>query len=324
MSQRQQLERIFEIDRQLRAGLYPKAEDIAAKLECSRRVIFKDREFMVERLGAPIEFDRDKDGWYYTDPTWVLPTIMVNEGELLAFFLSVEVAQRYLGTALEGPLRAAVEKIAQSIKGVATTVDLESLRSHLSIAEPTAARTNEQLLLDLHDAVQNSYQIRINYFTAKRGEWNERTLNPHHLYHERGAWYVFGFDHLRHEMRNFHLGRIQSWQVLEECFEREADFSADDWIAHSFRGMHGETAVKVAIWFDTYQARWIREQNWPEGFAIEELDQGELVLRFETGGLEGVKMWVMQYGSHAEVLAPPELRVQVAEELRRAGGRYEK
>lgn len=29
MSQRQQLERIFEIDRQIRAGLYPNAEDLA-------------------------------------------------------------------------------------------------------------------------------------------------------------------------------------------------------------------------------------------------------------------------------------------------------
>jgi predicted DNA-binding transcriptional regulator YafY len=62
MSQRQQLERIFEIDRQIRAGLYPKAEDIAAKLECSRRVIFEDRRFMVDRLAAPIEYNREKGG----------------------------------------------------------------------------------------------------------------------------------------------------------------------------------------------------------------------------------------------------------------------
>jgi len=57
MSQRQQLERIFEIDRQIRAGAYPNAERLAEKLEVSRRVIFKDREFMVNRLGAPIEYD---------------------------------------------------------------------------------------------------------------------------------------------------------------------------------------------------------------------------------------------------------------------------
>jgi hypothetical protein len=33
MSQRQQLERIFEIDRQIRAGLYPNAERLAEVLD---------------------------------------------------------------------------------------------------------------------------------------------------------------------------------------------------------------------------------------------------------------------------------------------------
>jgi predicted DNA-binding transcriptional regulator YafY len=45
MSQRQQLERIMEIDRRIRAGEYPNAERMAQLLEVSRRVIFNDRDF---------------------------------------------------------------------------------------------------------------------------------------------------------------------------------------------------------------------------------------------------------------------------------------
>jgi predicted DNA-binding transcriptional regulator YafY len=98
MSQRQQLERIFEIDRRIRAGLHPNAGQLAEALEVTSRVIYKDREFMVDRFGAPIVFDRERRGWAYSDRTWLLPTSIVTEGELLAFFLSVELAQRYLGT----------------------------------------------------------------------------------------------------------------------------------------------------------------------------------------------------------------------------------
>ena len=47
MSQRQQLERIMEIDRRIRNGDYPNAESMAEILEVSRRVIFNDREFMI-------------------------------------------------------------------------------------------------------------------------------------------------------------------------------------------------------------------------------------------------------------------------------------
>ncbi|MCB0211691.1 MAG: WYL domain-containing protein, partial [Anaerolineae bacterium] len=91
----------------------------------------------------------------------------------------------------------------------------------------------------------------------------------------------------------------------------------------SFFFFLGEDAVEVQVWFDEYQARWIREQEWPEHYNIDELEQGELTLTFKTAGLEGVKMWVMKYGSHAEVLAPPELRAEVVDELRGALGRYE-
>lgn len=40
MSQRQQLMRIMEIDRQVRAGKYPNAESLATDLGVSRRVIY--------------------------------------------------------------------------------------------------------------------------------------------------------------------------------------------------------------------------------------------------------------------------------------------
>ena len=58
MSQRQQLERVMEIDRRIRSGEYPNAEKMAEVLEVSRRVIYNDRVFMIYRLGAPIEFNR--------------------------------------------------------------------------------------------------------------------------------------------------------------------------------------------------------------------------------------------------------------------------
>lgn len=321
MSQRQQLERIFEIDRQIRAGLYPRAEDIAKKLECSRRVIFDDKRFMVDRLHAPIKFNRDERGWYYTDPTWILPSIMVSEGELLAFLLSVEIAQRHLGTSLENSLRSAVEKISKSIKGPAA-VDLEKLRTYYSVAEPTTAATHEQVLLDLYRAIQERRQVQMNYYTNSRGEWTERTVNPHHLYYEDGSWYLFAFDHLRSQMRNFHLGRINRWELLEEKFERNPSFSVENWMGHAFQGIRGEAEVKVSIQFDAYQAPWIRERKWPSGHKIKELEDGGLILHLETGGLEGVKMWVMQYGSHAKVLEPHELKAQVAEEHRLAWEQY--
>lgn len=321
MSQRQQLERIFEIDRSIRAGEYPNADRLAERLETSRRAIFKEREFMINRLGAPIEYNRERGGWYYTTETWTIPNIMVSEGELLAFFLSVEVARRYIGTALEESLRSAVEKFSRNIKGP-VSVDLETLREHYTFAAPVLAANDERALLDLHHAINEKRRVWMRYYTASRDEHTERTVWPYHLYNVRGDWYLIAFDTMREAFRNFAIGRMEEWRVLEEGFERDPAFSVESYMGSAFQSERGGEVAEVAVHFDRQQARYIRERRWHESQEMEELEGGGLILRFRTGGLGEVKRWVMQYGGHAEVLEPEELRKAVMEEVMMMGRIY--
>jgi len=302
MSQRQQLERIMEIDRRIRDGGYPNPNQLAKDLEVSRRVIFVDRDFMINRLGAPIEYDRSRGGWYYADETWILPGIIVTEGELLAFFLSVEVAKRYLGTGLEETLRTAVEKLSKNVKG-SITVDLDALRSHYSFSAPTLLAANEQALLDLHHAIAGSNKVWMLYYTASRDEHTERTIHPYHLTNIRGDWYLIAYDELRKEIRNFSVARIEEWKLINEKFKR------------------GETA-DVVIRFAPQGARYVREKHWHDSQQIEEQDDGGLILRLNTSGLGEVKRWILQYGGDAEVIAPDQLREEFKKEIRAMMLRY--
>ncbi|MBP7691146.1 MAG: WYL domain-containing transcriptional regulator [Anaerolineales bacterium] len=322
MSQRQQLERLLEIDRQLRADLYPNAERIAAQLEVSKRVIYSDKRFMVERLGAPITLDRERGGWCYTDKTWVLPGMFATEGELLAFFLSVDVTRRYLGTAFETPLRSAVGKLAASL-GDHIQVSLDQLSATYTIAAPESPTVGPEVLMDLQRAIREQHPVKMTYYTASRDEWNERTVHPHHLYNMRGDWYLFAFDQLRQEMRNFHAGRIGQWHVLGERFERVPGFSARQHMETAFQNERGGEAQAVAIRFGPEPARYIRERRWHASQApLEEQPDGGVILRMAVGGLGEVKRWVMQYGAGAEVLAPAGLRREVARELHAAAQQY--
>ena len=269
MSQRQQLERIMAIDRSIRDEEYPNADRLAERLEVSRRVIFNDREFMINRLGAPLEFDRNRGGWYYTDKTWVLPGMIVSEGELLAFFLSVEISKRFLGSSVESSLLSAVEKISKGVKGP-VTVDLETLRSHYTFSGPTCILSNEKILLDLQHAITHRQCIWMRYFTASRGEYTERKVMPYHMHNYQGDWFLIGFDTLRNDFRIFLVGRIEKWKVLPEMFERDETFSASDWIGNAFQ-LHGGSDVEdVSIWFGTKHAQFIRERRWHDTQRIEE------------------------------------------------------
>jgi predicted DNA-binding transcriptional regulator YafY len=322
MSQRQQLERIMEIDRQVRSGVYPNANTLSKEMEVSRRVIFNDRDFMINRLGAPIEYDRKKGGWCYTDTTWILPNIMVSGGELLAFFLSLEIARRFLGTALEGTLRSAVDKIAKSIRGP-VSVDLETLRTHYTFTVPSLTNVSEQAILDIHRAISNNQKMWMRYYTASRDEHTDRTVAPYHLYNLRGDWYLIALDDRRGEFRNFLVSRMEEWKILMDTFQRDPKFSIHEYMNTAFRAERGGEPKKVVIRFDSQQARYIRERHWHDSQEpLEELPDGGLILRFETGGLGEVQRWVMQYGSHAEVLEPESLRKAIESEAQKLAQLY--
>lgn len=315
MSQRQQLERIMEIDRRIRDGEYPNPNQLAKDLEVSRRVLFVDRDFMINRLGAPIEYDRSRGGWYYTDETWVLPGIIVTEGELLAFFLSVEVAKRYLGTGLEETLRSAVEKISKSVKG-SITVDLDTLHSHYSFSSPTLLTANERALLDLHHAIADSNKVWMRYYTASRDEHTERTIHPYHLANIRGDWYLLAYDELRKEIRNFSVARIEEWKLIKAKFKRDPEFSVAKYMGSAFQAERGGETVDVVIRFAPQAARYVREKHWHDSQQIEEQDDGGLILKLNTSGLGEIKRWALQYGGDAEVIAPDQLRAEFKREIR--------
>ena len=304
----------MEIDRRIREGEYPNADRMAETLEVSRRVIYNDRSFMIYRLGAPIEFDREHGGWYYTDKTWILPGMMVTEGELVAFFLSMEISKRFIGTDLESPLRSAVDKIARAVKGP-VSVDMSVLRSYTTFSGPILMTTNEKVLIDLHDAILNYHPVWMQYFTAGRGESTERVVLPYHMHNFQGDWFLIGYDSKRNDFRIFLMGRIEKWKVLSERFEREEGFSAADWIGNAFQVHGGDAVIDISIWFSPKKAQFIRERIWHPSQRIEEGAEGSLVLHLQTAGLVEVKNWVLQFGREAKVLEPVSLRKACQEEI---------
>ena len=107
--------RTIWLDIQTRAGSYPNIQALQEKFEIRRRTAFNTVAFMRERLGAPLAYSGARCGYYYTDPTYILPALFLQEGELLVLLLAQQVAHQYLGTPLEAPLRAAIEKVSRAM-----------------------------------------------------------------------------------------------------------------------------------------------------------------------------------------------------------------
>lgn len=308
------LERMVAMDAAIRNGHFPSVRAFIEQFEVSERTVRADLAFLRDRLNAPLQYERSRGGYRYTDPNWVLPHLFITEGELLAFFLSVELTRRYLGTAFEEPLRKAVETQARSLPDK-VQLDLSLLARHYTFQAGATASADPSTLLALHEAIHERHPFEMTYFTASRGERNRRIIEPYHLYNVRGDWQVLAFDHLRGQFRHFAVSRIEQWSIdRNRHFQRDPGFSADSYLAQGFLAEHGDAVVQVEVWFDAYQARYIRERMWHPTQTIEEHGDGALTLRFYTGALGEVRRWVMSYGAHAVVQAPARLVAEIVAE----------
>lgn len=323
MSQKQQLERVLDIDRRIRAGLYPHPDRLAREWGVSRRVLFKDRDFLISNLGAPLVFDKVRRGWAYTDKTWGLPSALLTEGELLALVLGVECAKRYAGTALETPLRSAVAKVTQGLRGP-VSVDLNTLRQGFSVSPPSAQGAPEETLRALLNAIRDRKLVKMRYYAAYKREEAEREVQPVHLVNREGDWYLVAFDRSRDGFRYFHAGRIRSLKVLGRALRPRPQAEVEAFLSKSFQVLAGAKEEEVVIRFDADQAPYVRDRLWHLSQRIQERPDGGLVLRFRTAGLIGVRRWVLQYGPHAEVLEPESLRDQVRREAEGTAKLYAK
>lgn len=270
---------------------------------------------------APIKNDRRKGGYIYTEPTWVMPMTLLKEGELLAFFLSIEIARSSGNAGLEAPLQSAVTKISQSL-GDLVSIDLNALRAALSFSLPPAAHIDATHATALAKAQAHRRKVKLTYYTASRNQTGERVVHPYILLTELGEVLLIAFDENRQELRTFNLARIRKLEELKDHFELAPDFNPSTFRQTMLRAEAGQKVYYIALKFDEYQSRYIRERNYHPSEQKEEQPDGGLILRFPASGLAEVCRFTLGFGAHCEALEPKELREMVAEHVRKLSDVY--
>lgn len=321
---RPRIHRIFYIHQQVKSGRYPNGPRLAASLEVSIRTIQRDISYLRDLMLAPLEYDRRKNGFYYTGP-FEMPSLTLTEGEQVALFLGQKLLSQCAGTPLEGPIRSAFEKVCLYLpQGV--SVDLSLLEQIFSF-DVQPLRGDEQQLAQIYhllaQAIEKGHVVEMLYYTVSRDDRTRRKVDPYHLRYYGGAWYLIAYCHLRQEVRIFALDRIREAALLEDTFKIDPKFDLESYLGSSIGIERGGTVEEVIVLFDSYQARWIQERKWHETQEVEIKPDGSLILRLKLSGLNEVKRWLLSFGAHAQILAPASLREEIYREARAMMSIYE-
>jgi predicted DNA-binding transcriptional regulator YafY len=308
-----QTERLYWIDAQIRANRYPNAQQVSEHFGVTKRTAYADRDHLIHHLNAPLVYDRQRGGWKYTDTTYVLPFLALSEPEAAALRRSLLAAQEYLSESDAHPVRLLFERLAPYLSAPATP---ESIGGSIHFT-PEAAVAPE-LMETCRRAIRNRHRLRLRYYSAHRDAETERIVRPYHLHNFQGEWHLIGWCEWREDFRQFFLGRIRAYELLEPdaTFVRDPQFEVDRYLKQGLGLQHGQEPVQVRVRFSPRQARWIRERRYHASQQTEELPDGGLIVTLQVAGTEEVARWLLSYGAEAEALEPPALRAEIARQVK--------
>jgi predicted DNA-binding transcriptional regulator YafY len=315
------LARFYRVVRYLQAhpeGATPDA--IAGFVGMSRRTVYRDLQALESEIEMPLWSEGGR--WGIVEGAF-LPPLRLTLDEAVAFFLAArlmaEFADRY-----DPDTGAAFQKLAEILppavaRHLERTVDVLASR-------PQDERLTRNLRL-LAKAWAERRIVELTYDTATYSPGRpprQARVHPYMLEASSTtrALYLMGFDESRGAVRTFKLLRIIELALTPDTFEAPEPGAIQEAMERAWGVIADQEEVEVALRFDPSIAALVTETTWHPSQQISREPDGSVLWRGRVSGTIEIRRWILQWGSDVEVLAPPELRDEVAATLRRAAARY--
>ncbi len=317
-------ERFYKIKNLLRgAGAVPSAT-LLREMEISRATLYRDLEYLRDRMDAPIVYDKVRRGYRLNDPApdalrHELPGLWFSSREAHALL----TFHHFLENLEPGLLSPHIEPLKERIQALLESKDqtLKEIARRIRIL-PQAARHTEPTCFQLvAHALLARRRLSFHYHGRARGDITERTASPQRLVHYRDNWYLDAWDHGKRALRTFAVERIREPCLLDERAKDISEKRLDRYFTESYGIFSGRPKRKAILSFSPERARWVADETWhPQQKGRFEDDH--YILEIPYSDDRELVLDILKHGPDVEVLRPKSLRKRVLEQLLRAASRY--
>ncbi len=297
--------------------------DIQNALECSESTARRTIASLRDTLGAPLEYDRDRNGYFYdteTGETYELPGLWFTAEEVHALLVSHQLLdnlQPGILSAHISPLRNRLQQLlSQQHAGH------PEIAKRIRILQMASRPTEMRHFQAVASAVVKRRQLHVLYHGRERDQTTERTVSPQRLVYYRSNWYLDAFCHLRCALRSFSLDRLQPVEIKEEPALDVPSEELDEHFASSYGIFAGKPDKTAHLRFSPTAARWVADEQWHPWQEGNVLQDGSYELKIPYSDPRELILDILKYGPDVEVISPLSLRDAIRQKLRQAIKNY--
>lgn len=303
-----QMKRLLVLHALMQQGKFPNCSTFADEWEVSAKTIQRDIEFMKDQLGAPIEYDALKRGYYYTEPSYMLPAISMSEGELMALVIGTRALEQYRGTPIAAKLERVLEKLSELLPDE-ISVNPTELFSNFTFSAPPAIRVKPAIWETVVKGLLAKRQMEITYL----GKTSR--IHPLHMANLQGAWYLFVRFYDYDNFRQIAIGRIEQAKLLKEAADATG-FDPKVFLSDTLYRFAGDNEpFTVTLVFDKAVADSVLEREWHSNQKTTVQKNGNVILEFTAKGEVEVKRWILAWGRYCTVKSPKWVKQMIDEEV---------
>jgi len=324
-------DRVYKIERLIRSRGALSFQALLDELEVSPATLKRDLEFLRDRLGAPIEYDRDLNayrfGAEYRGHKHELPGLWFDERELYSLLTAHELLSELDdGGVISRHLQPLLARIHQMLGS--SEADGARLLHRIRIVSPAKRPVAAPFFERVAESLLKRRRLRMRYLTRGRRERSEREVSPQRLVHYRNTWYLDAWCHRRERLLRFALDAVEAAELLEQP-ALELPPAAVQAQMDAGYGIYAGGSRDARQWallrFDPQAALWAGREQWhPEqqGRWLGEPGDSAYELRLPYVDETELVMDILRQGPEVEVVEPPALRERVRQRHAEAAARY--
>ena len=263
---------------------------------------------------APIEYDPVSKGYRYSDSTFTLDGLDLEEAEWNSLRYAAFLLSQYKEVPLFAHFKSAIERIDSAFE---LGLDPEDKSIEKFVQFETANSTSGyQWIYDIFYSIKASYVIEFRYENIYKKEKRRYRAVPYLLKEHRNRWYMVVWSEEKETFVTFPLDRILELKVIQEKQKRRFDFDAEKFFADSvgifaLRGNAKKAKLKV---FPPYD-RLLELEPLHASQKIQKTKTDAVSIELNVSITPEFINRILSFGPHCKVEQPAELVAKVKDAI---------